>query len=107
MDNGNFPLMFYKTRLFSMSGFLRLHSAHSHPPVTMPAARATDKGADGLTAEERKLNHVAAEKKRREAIRRGFDQITAVVPDLDHKQARSEALVLEKSKFSLLESVCI
>ncbi|PRT56690.1 Protein INO4 [Wickerhamiella sorbophila] len=46
---------------------------------------------------ERKLSHVTAEKKRRAAIRRGFDLITAVVPDLDVAQSRSEAVVLEKT----------
>lgn len=42
----------------------------------------------------RKKNHVSAEKRRREAIRRGFDQITAIVPNLTSSQSRSEAIVL-------------
>lgn len=45
----------------------------------------------------RKESHVASEKKRREAIRKGFDNLTMVLPNLDVRHARSEAIVIEKS----------
>lgn len=45
-----------------------------------------------------KANHIASEQKRRQAIREGFDKITAIVPDLKQSQGRSEATVLTESK---------
>jgi hypothetical protein len=45
-----------------------------------------------------KANHIASEQKRRQAIREGFDKITAIVPDLEKSQGRSEATVLTESK---------
>lgn len=47
-------------------------------------------------SEGRKRSHVVAEKKRREAIRKGFDQLTAIIPGLDARHARSEAIVIAK-----------
>lgn len=47
-------------------------------------------------SEGRKKSHVVAEKKRREAIRKGFDQLTSIIPGLDARHARSEAVVIAK-----------
>ena len=52
----------------------------------------------------RKKQHVSAEKRRREAIRRGFDQLTAIVPNLISSQSRSEAIVLDEA-LKLLRSL--
>ncbi|KAI9892954.1 MAG: hypothetical protein M1814_000838 [Vezdaea aestivalis] len=46
-----------------------------------------------LTERQKKANHIASEKKRREAIRAGFDRISEVVPGLEGL-ARSEGHVL-------------
>ncbi|PPJ61242.1 hypothetical protein CBER1_06721 [Cercospora berteroae] len=46
-----------------------------------------------LTEEQKKRNHIESEKKRREAIRNGFDRLSTIVPGM-HGQARSEAIVL-------------
>jgi hypothetical protein len=47
-----------------------------------------------LTEAEKKKNHIESEKKRREAIRQGFDKLCEIVPDMQG-QARSEAIVLQ------------
>ncbi|KAK0730619.1 hypothetical protein B0H67DRAFT_42451 [Lasiosphaeris hirsuta] len=49
-----------------------------------------------LTEEEKKQNHIASEKKRRQAIRNGFDRLTELIPGLEG-QARSEGVVLRKT----------
>ncbi|KAI0397477.1 hypothetical protein F5Y17DRAFT_373945 [Xylariaceae sp. FL0594] len=49
-----------------------------------------------LTEEEKKLNHIASEQKRREAIRAGFDRLCDLVPGLEG-QGRSEGLVLKRT----------
>lgn len=49
-----------------------------------------------LTEEEKKQNHIASEKKRRQAIRGGFDRLTELVPGLEGL-ARSEGVVLKKT----------
>ncbi|EMF14310.1 uncharacterized protein SEPMUDRAFT_25295, partial [Sphaerulina musiva SO2202] len=46
-----------------------------------------------LTEEQKKKNHIESEKKRREAIRQGFDRLSTLVPGMQG-QARSEAIVL-------------
>ncbi|USW53720.1 Putative myc-type, basic helix-loop-helix (bHLH) domain-containing protein [Septoria linicola] len=46
-----------------------------------------------LTEEQKKRNHIESEKKRREAIRNGFDRLSTIVPGMQG-QARSEAIVL-------------
>ncbi|KAK4543915.1 hypothetical protein LTR36_004689 [Oleoguttula mirabilis] len=53
-------------------------------------------GADNkprLTDQQKKQNHIVSEQKRREAIRRGFDRLSQIVPGMEG-QGRSEALVL-------------
>lgn len=62
-----------------------------------PVPRSSKKPGELLTADEKKANHIASEQKRRQAIREGFDKITAVVPDLDKSQGRSEATVLTET----------
>jgi hypothetical protein len=47
-----------------------------------------------LTAEQKKKNHIESEKKRREAIRAGFEKLADIVPGVKG-QARSEAVVLQ------------
>ena len=47
-----------------------------------------------LTAEQKKKNHIESEKKRREAIRAGFEKLADIIPGVKG-QARSEAVVLQ------------
>lgn len=47
-----------------------------------------------LTADQKKKNHIESEKKRREAIRAGFEKLAAIVPGV-MGQGRSEAVVLQ------------
>lgn len=47
-----------------------------------------------LTSEQKKLNHIESEKKRRDAIRAGFDKLADIVPKMTG-QGRSEAVVLQ------------
>ncbi|KEZ42319.1 hypothetical protein SAPIO_CDS5481 [Scedosporium apiospermum] len=49
-----------------------------------------------LTESEKKMNHIASEQKRRQAIREGFDRLTELVPGLEG-QGRSEGLVLKRT----------
>ncbi|KAG1644317.1 hypothetical protein G6F44_002958 [Rhizopus delemar] len=49
-----------------------------------------------LTDKEKKANHIASEKKRRQNIKLGFDQLIEIVPSLTEGN-RSEALILQKS----------
>ncbi|RKO91486.1 hypothetical protein BDK51DRAFT_6183, partial [Blyttiomyces helicus] len=48
-----------------------------------------------LTEEEKRANHIESEKKRRQNIRVGFDQLVEMVPSLSQCH-RSEALILQK-----------
>ncbi|KAK3710429.1 Transcription factor [Vermiconidia calcicola] len=57
-----------------------------------------------LTAEQKKKNHIESEKKRREAIRAGFEKLAAIVPGCEG-QARSEAIVLQKTVQFLQEQL--
>lgn len=50
-----------------------------------------------LTDAEKKANHIASEKKRRQNIRLGFDQLIDIVPTLTQGN-RSEAFILQKCK---------
>lgn len=50
-----------------------------------------------LTDAEKKANHIASEKKRRQNIRLGFDQLIEIVPSLTQGN-RSEAFILQKCK---------
>ncbi|CAO3636874.1 unnamed protein product [Mucor hiemalis] len=49
-----------------------------------------------LTDAEKKANHIASEKKRRQNIQLGFDQLIEIVPSLTQGN-RSEAFILQKS----------
>ncbi|CAO3678316.1 hypothetical protein G6F70_006206 [Rhizopus microsporus] len=49
-----------------------------------------------LTDAEKKANHIASEKKRRQNIKLGFDQLIDIVPSLTQGN-RSEAFILQKS----------
>lgn len=49
-----------------------------------------------LTNEQKKKNHIESEKKRREAIRLGFENLSKIVPGCEG-QARSESVVLQKT----------
>lgn len=57
----------------------------SQSPLTPAKARLSEK--------QKKDNHISSEKKRREAIRAGFDKLSTLVPGMEG-QARSEAIVL-------------
>ncbi|KAF7195869.1 Protein INO4 [Pseudocercospora fuligena] len=57
----------------------------SQSPLTPAKARLSD--------QQKKDNHISSEKKRREAIRAGFDKLSTLVPGMEG-QARSEAIVL-------------
>lgn len=54
-----------------------------------------------LTDAEKKANHIASEKKRRQNIRLGFDQLIEIVPSLTQGN-RSEAFILQKCKKSFV-----
>ena len=57
-----------------------------------------------LTDAEKRQNHIASEKKRRDAIRAGFDKICDIVPDMKG-QGRSEAIVLQATVAFMKEQV--
>lgn len=57
-----------------------------------------------LTEVEKRNNHVASEKKRREAIRLAFDRLTTLVPGLEG-QGRSEGVVLQRTAEFLHEQL--
>ncbi|KAF2656147.1 hypothetical protein K491DRAFT_692348 [Lophiostoma macrostomum CBS 122681] len=57
-----------------------------------------------LTEAQKKENHIASEKKRREAIREGFDKLASIVPGMEG-QGRSEALVLEATLKHMREKI--
>ncbi|SPO02231.1 uncharacterized protein DNG_04904 [Cephalotrichum gorgonifer] len=57
-----------------------------------------------LTEVEKRNNHVASEKKRREAIRYAFDRLTTLVPGLEG-QGRSEGVVLQRTAEFLHEQL--
>lgn len=64
--------------------------------ATATASTGLDKEKPRLTEQEKKINHIASEQKRRAAIREGFDRLTELVPGLEG-QGRSESVVLRKS----------
>ncbi|EQK99362.1 Helix-loop-helix DNA-binding protein [Ophiocordyceps sinensis CO18] len=65
--------------------------------------RTVADGKPRLTEQEKKQNHIASEKKRRQAIREGFDRLTEIVPGLEG-QGRSEGLVLKRTaEFMLMQ----
>lgn len=57
-----------------------------------------------LTTEQKKKNHIESEKKRREAIRAGFERLSKIVPKCEG-QARSESIVLQKTVAYLEEQL--
>ncbi len=57
-----------------------------------------------LTAEQKKKNHIESEKKRREAIRAGFEKLAEIIPGVKG-QARSEAVVLQAAVKYLREQL--
>lgn len=57
-----------------------------------------------LTEEEKRQNHIASEKKRRDAIRAGFDALCDIVPGMKG-QGRSEAVVLGRTVEYVKEQV--
>lgn len=60
-------------------------------------------GADKprLSENEKKQNHIESEKKRRKAIRRGFDRLASILPDFDG-DGKSEAKVLQATVDEML-----
>lgn len=55
-----------------------------------------------LTDAQKKQNHIESEKKRREAIRAGFERLAKIIPECAG-QARSEAVVLQRTVAYLRE----
>ncbi|KAH8597412.1 hypothetical protein B0O99DRAFT_507837 [Bisporella sp. PMI_857] len=59
-----------------------------------PSSGSEDKPR--LSAEQKKANHIASERKRRTEIRQQFDRLTTIVPHTKG-MARSEAIVLRRT----------
>lgn len=59
-----------------------------------------------LTDAEKKANHIASEKKRRQNIRIGFDQLIEIVPSLTQGN-RSEAFILQKCNTFHQRKTCL
>ena len=57
-----------------------------------------------LTADQKKKNHIESEKKRREAIRAGFERLSQIIPGCEG-QSRSEAVVLQRTVQYLKEQL--
>ena len=57
-----------------------------------------------LTEAQKKENHISSERKRREAIRDGFDRLADIVPGMEG-QGRSEAVVLEATLKLIREKI--
>ena len=57
-----------------------------------------------LTAEQKKANHIESERKRRDAIRQGFERLSEIVPGTQG-QARSEGVVLSSTVQFLREQL--
>jgi hypothetical protein len=62
--------------------------------MTSPASPNGTPAKSRLTNEQKKKNHIESEKKRRDAIRAGFDKLSDIVPKMTG-QGRSEAVVLQ------------
>jgi heteromeric Ino2p/Ino4p transcription factor len=78
----------------------------SKPGTSIAPIPRRDKPAGKLlTEQERKANHIASEKKRRQAIREAFDNITEIVPTLTEAEKRREAVVLEETAKFLKELI--
>lgn len=89
--------------------------SHTHPTPsgsntqsTAPSpASTTGAGAapkTRLSDAQKKANHIESEKKRREAIRAGFDALANIVPGMQG-QGRSEAVVLNSTVEFLREQL--
>lgn len=50
-----------------------------------------------LTLEQKKINHIESENRRRAMIRSSFDRLVELVPDLDASENRSELVILDKT----------
>ena len=87
---------------------LKSHDNSFHvPSPTKPQAVMDLDGASDkprLSSAQKKANHIESEKKRREAIRKGFERLSKIVPDCDG-QARSEAVVLQRTVQYLREQL--
>ena len=57
-----------------------------------------------LTSDQKKKNHIESEKKRREAIRAGFERLSQIIPGCEGS-ARSEAVVLQATVQYLREQL--
>ena len=61
-------------------------------------------GDKRLSETQKKQNHIESEKKRREAIRAGFEKLAKIIPECEG-QARSEAVVLQRTVTYLKEQL--
>ncbi|KAI0462247.1 hypothetical protein LJB42_004335 [Komagataella kurtzmanii] len=50
-----------------------------------------------LSDEQKKINHIQSEQRRREQIRSTYDKLVDIVPDLTTKENRSELSILTKT----------
>ncbi|KAK4503476.1 hypothetical protein PRZ48_004391 [Zasmidium cellare] len=73
-------------------------SGSNSPPSPVNAAKAR------LTDAQKKKHHIESEKKRREAIRLGFDRLCGIVPGIEG-MARSEAVVLQSTVQYMREQI--
>lgn len=73
-------------------------SGSNSPPSPINAAKAR------LTDAQKKKHHIESEKKRREAIRSGFDRLCGIVPGTEGL-GRSEAVVLQSTVQYMREQI--
>ncbi|TPX70351.1 hypothetical protein SpCBS45565_g01759 [Spizellomyces sp. 'palustris'] len=76
--------------------FMAVDPSGSDAKARADANNAKKSGKQLLTEEEKRANHIESEKKRRQNIRTGFDQLVEIVPTLSQCH-RSEALILQKA----------
>ncbi|CAK3751462.1 bHLH domain-containing [Lecanosticta acicola] len=74
----------------------------SNPPGSPNSPGAINKSR--LSEMEKRDNHIKSEKKRREAIRQGFDRLARIVPGMEG-QGRSEAIVLQATVNYMKEKI--
>ncbi|CAI4050810.1 hypothetical protein SKDZ_15G0500 [Saccharomyces kudriavzevii ZP591] len=65
--------------------------------VNVKKRKRRTKKINKLTDGQIRINHVSSEKKRRELERAIFDELVAVVPDLQPQESRSELIIYLKS----------
>lgn len=67
---------------------------NSNNNMSSPASPNGTPAKHRLSTDQKRYNHIQSEKKRREAIRDGFDKLACIVPGMTG-MGRSEAVVLQ------------